>query len=357
MQTLEPLPGHVSINLGGRKITMAQQKLHDTQIGAVVEQVRRKGMPQPVRRDVPPDVRRPRMVADAVPERLPRQALAAGRDEHLRHHGSLQQFRAGFPQVGLQPFAGLVTQRNQPLLVALANHPDDSLVEVQIGQQQAGEFAYAQTRRIHQFQHRPVAQTQGRRGVWRRQQALHLFFGQGFGQAAPQARALDQGRRVLRQPTLAHLPPVELPVTGQVPRQRAGTAARPHFRGQEGQDVFARRIQQVPAVLLQRRRKLQQVPAVALQGIPAQPALGPCGVEERVDLLAMAHGGIIDNPAAKTKARPGPGCRSSRCQALRTTVASARPSARSSTAGQRPWRSRSGSHGPSWCWPGPSCPG
>ena len=39
MQALEPLPGDVSINLRGRKVTMAEQQLHHAQVGAVIQQM------------------------------------------------------------------------------------------------------------------------------------------------------------------------------------------------------------------------------------------------------------------------------------------------------------------------------
>ena len=42
---LEPLPRHVRVDGGGGNVGMAQQHLHGTQIGPVVEQVRSKGRP------------------------------------------------------------------------------------------------------------------------------------------------------------------------------------------------------------------------------------------------------------------------------------------------------------------------
>ena len=49
MKFFEPFAGDVSINLGGRKVTMAEQQLHYAQISAVIEQMGGKRMAQAMR--------------------------------------------------------------------------------------------------------------------------------------------------------------------------------------------------------------------------------------------------------------------------------------------------------------------
>ena len=58
VQLLQPLARDVRVDLRGRDVGMAEQQLHDAQIGAVVEEVRRERVAQHVRRD-----RAPRMPA------------------------------------------------------------------------------------------------------------------------------------------------------------------------------------------------------------------------------------------------------------------------------------------------------
>jgi len=48
VQCLEPLVGHVGIDLGCGEIRVAQQHLHHSQIGAVIEQVGGEGVTQGV---------------------------------------------------------------------------------------------------------------------------------------------------------------------------------------------------------------------------------------------------------------------------------------------------------------------
>ena len=52
MQLFQPLPRHMRINLRGGYIRMPQKHLHHTQIRAVIEQVRGKGMAQHMRAHV-----------------------------------------------------------------------------------------------------------------------------------------------------------------------------------------------------------------------------------------------------------------------------------------------------------------
>lgn len=46
MELLKPLPGHMCIDLSGREIAVAEQQLHHSKIGPVVEQMGGKGVAQ-----------------------------------------------------------------------------------------------------------------------------------------------------------------------------------------------------------------------------------------------------------------------------------------------------------------------
>ena len=49
VQGFEPLAGNVRVDLRGRYVGVSQEQLHHAQIRAVIEQVRREGVPQRVR--------------------------------------------------------------------------------------------------------------------------------------------------------------------------------------------------------------------------------------------------------------------------------------------------------------------
>ena len=88
-QALQPLLDHMGVDLRGRDVGMAEQRLHDAQIGAVVQQMAGKGMAQHMRADQP---RREaggcRQFLQVAREMLPRQMAA------FAERGK-QPFRAG----------------------------------------------------------------------------------------------------------------------------------------------------------------------------------------------------------------------------------------------------------------------
>ncbi len=52
-QAFQPLLDHMGINLGSRDIAVAEQGLHDAQIGTIVQQMARERVAQHVRADQP----------------------------------------------------------------------------------------------------------------------------------------------------------------------------------------------------------------------------------------------------------------------------------------------------------------
>ncbi len=48
VELFEPFPGDVGIDLGGGEVAVAEQHLHDPQVGAVIEQMGGEGVTQGV---------------------------------------------------------------------------------------------------------------------------------------------------------------------------------------------------------------------------------------------------------------------------------------------------------------------
>ena len=65
MDLPQPIPRHVRVNLRRADIRVPEQFLDHSQIGAVLEQVRRETVPQHVRRDVAVDARTRHAILDA----------------------------------------------------------------------------------------------------------------------------------------------------------------------------------------------------------------------------------------------------------------------------------------------------
>src|SRR4051794_37006485 len=83
VKLLQPFASDMGVDLRRRYIRVPEQDLHDTKIGAVIEEMRCEGMPQRVRRNGCIQ-RGARSVAfDELPERLPRHGLSASRHEKI----------------------------------------------------------------------------------------------------------------------------------------------------------------------------------------------------------------------------------------------------------------------------------
>jgi hypothetical protein len=132
------------VHLGGRHRGMTQQLLHDSHIGAAVEQVRREGVPEHVRRDLG-QARLGGRGSKRTPRSLPGEPAATGVQEdgppvltntvltntvltntvliNPVPASSRNERWPGLDQVGLQRAAGVAADRHDSLLVPLAGQP------------------------------------------------------------------------------------------------------------------------------------------------------------------------------------------------------------------------------------------
>src|ERR1700739_4207693 len=132
VQLLQPLACYVGVDLGGGQIAVTEQHLHHAQVGAVVEQMGGKGVPQSVRREFLADAGLARVTLDDVPEGLARHAIATPGREQVVGLALEQDLAARAAREFLERAHRLLAERNQPLAIALAEDPDDALVEVDL---------------------------------------------------------------------------------------------------------------------------------------------------------------------------------------------------------------------------------
>src|SRR4051812_28389543 len=81
VKRLQALACDMRIDLRGRDVGVAEKELDHPQVGAMVDEMRRKGVPQHVRRELLARNRAAAIAADEMPERLARHAGAARGDE------------------------------------------------------------------------------------------------------------------------------------------------------------------------------------------------------------------------------------------------------------------------------------
>src|SRR5207253_11173177 len=96
-----------------------KHQLDGSEVRAVLQQVRREGMPQYVRGDVRPDSGLPRVLHDLHPERLTRHRTAAIRQKKMDIIAAIEM-RAGGLDVGRDRLAGCIAERNDALLRSFA---------------------------------------------------------------------------------------------------------------------------------------------------------------------------------------------------------------------------------------------
>lgn len=119
MQRLQARTRDVRIDLRGRQIAVTKQHLHGAQIGAMIEQMRCKRMPQGMRRDAGSDPGLPGMQLDPMSERLARHRIATPTRKFDVAQLIAEQQASRVATIALQPVHGFIAQRHQALLVAL----------------------------------------------------------------------------------------------------------------------------------------------------------------------------------------------------------------------------------------------
>ena len=119
---------------------MAKQHLHHAQIGAMIEQMGGKGVAQRVRRKRVIDTGLARVALDDVPKSLARHTIAAPCGKQVIGAAIEQYFAARAGQESAQPTHCLFAQRNEPLAIALAQHPQHALRHVHLVNAQTHQF-------------------------------------------------------------------------------------------------------------------------------------------------------------------------------------------------------------------------
>src|SRR5690606_11306855 len=132
VQLLHALASDVRVDLRGRNVAVAQQQLHDAQVRAVVQQMRRERVANGVRRQLLVDARLLRVALDDVPESLTRHPVAPPGREKIIRLALEQDLAARAAEELAQPVLRLVPERDEPLAVALADDAQHALVQVEL---------------------------------------------------------------------------------------------------------------------------------------------------------------------------------------------------------------------------------
>src|SRR3989344_6447728 len=291
MQALQPLTRNMRVNLRRGQVRMPEQHLHHAQIGAVVQQVRRKRMAQRVRRQRGLDVRNTCIALDVVPERLARQGFDAVAGEQYWRRLALGEIRAAFGDEAVNPSNRLLAQRHQTFLVALADDTHNTFYKVYLRRQQTYQFRDAQASGVEHFEHGAVAQAT-RLGDVRRVQQLHdLFFRERLRQWTTEFRGLDERRGVGIHHLFANQIAVKPSQTGKQPRGGARARAFVDAVFEIAEKIGTGHADEYRAARGEPLRQTFEIAPVSVERIPAQALFEPDHVVETFDerLIGLVH--------------------------------------------------------------------
>lgn len=132
MEAFHALTRDVGVDLGGGKIRVTEQHLHDSQVCPMIEEMGRKCVAQRVRRERFVDTRRLRVPLDEIPKRLTRHRLATTSRKEMIGPSLPEDLlpRALFETS--QPVDRLGTKRDETLAITFAHDAHDTLVEIDL---------------------------------------------------------------------------------------------------------------------------------------------------------------------------------------------------------------------------------
>ena len=157
-----PPIGDMRVPLGGREVGVAEHLLHRAEIGPALEQMGGERVAQQVRVDalgLEPCLRRE--LAEDQERACAGQRAAAGVQEQVGPVAAIE-VRAAERQVAAHGLGRRPAERDDALLVTLADHPHDARVDVDRGPGQPHRLRDPQARAVHQLDecavaHAPVA--------------------------------------------------------------------------------------------------------------------------------------------------------------------------------------------------------
>ena len=136
---------------------MTEQLLHGSQVGPALEQVGGRAVPQPVGSDVG----RPGHLGDATVDERPHGSLVDPATPGTDEEGGPGAVGHEAGTAGREPAVdrprGWVAERHAALLAALAEHPDEVALPVDVAEVEGDELTDADARRVEQLEHGRVA--------------------------------------------------------------------------------------------------------------------------------------------------------------------------------------------------------
>ena len=181
----------VGVDLGRRDVGVAEQLLNNTEIGPVAEEVGRKGVAQEVRVDVGLDPGEFCPLFHDLPDPRCGEFFAPLGEKDLAATVATHEHGALSGEVLLDGFAGSRSDGDDTGFVAFAGDADGAILEKEIFEAGSGQFGDAQTARIHEFEHGPVASRKRQVVVDGLEEPLHGGLVEGLGEILFETGRID----------------------------------------------------------------------------------------------------------------------------------------------------------------------
>src|SRR5688572_6294179 len=236
---LAPAPiRNMGVELRRTEIGVAEHLLDAAEVCAALQEVRREGVPEEMRMDEL-GLQPGRRGQPAQDEEGPtaREPAALCVQKELRAVPAVE-VRPAACEVAAQRLHRLGAERDDPLLVSLADAADCAPVEVYAAALETDGLAHPEAGAVQELDERAVAEAPRRRAVCGVDQALDLAEGQRAGEAAAATRKVDLGGRVVGPLSERYQVAVEAARRGGPARDRAGRLPAGAEVGKPGFDLL-----------------------------------------------------------------------------------------------------------------------
>ena len=213
----QPFGRHLRVHLRRRHARVAEQLLHDTDVGTVVEHVGGARVTEYVRADAVRESDARARGAHNLPAALARDSTAARVQEdrvavarRLRTRArAVAQRQPPAPEIFAQRRARGPSDGHHAFLVALAEHADQAVLEIEGIEIQSHELADADSGGIEELEDGPVALGERIAPRHRAEQCGDLDLVERLRDALRHSRRHHNLARVVREEAFAHQEPVE----------------------------------------------------------------------------------------------------------------------------------------------------
>ena len=189
----------VGVDLGGGDVRMAKHELDGSQVGTMGQEVGGKGVTQDVRGYGFADAGRSCRLLDDLPETESGHGPASVTDKKGIAASALEDQRSCCPEVLLDDILGRYAKGDEPLLVALADHPDKTGGKIACGKRERHQLRDPDPCGVEQMQHGVVSLDLRGDGSRRGQESGNFAQGKGLGELAAGSWKLNCCQRVVAE--------------------------------------------------------------------------------------------------------------------------------------------------------------